>query len=340
MTRKTQQATRRARPKEVFTFPAYVLSADENEGIVEALVTTFGTYIPSHRSVLYKGAFTKTIVENFANIRVLDNHNAYSTLDVVGKPVEIREVARGELPAEFLSRYPEANGALYTKTEYLLDTPEGLGVFRRIKAEAITEYSIGFDVMKEDWGEIEINDEKVNARHIREVRLREYSPVVWGANVTKTIDAYADRGEAEQHAFDLRERADTVEAAWYEQGRYDEWEVWVWCVFDTHIILRIWDHPALSYPYYQVPYTYDEETRLVSFADEGEWTGGNYIFTPGQMAADGPAEEPTGVPPSQQQHDEHEAEPDLPLTSSREDVVTRLRQYDGALTTYLEMIGG
>lgn len=339
---KQKQQANRARPKEVFTLPAYVLEVDQEQGIVEALVTTFSTFIPSHRSVLHKGAFTKTIVENFSNIRVLDNHNAFSTLDVVGKPLEMREVLRASLPAEFLAKYPNAQGALYTKTEYLLDTPEGFGVFTRIKKGAITEYSIGFDSMKEDWGEIEVDGEQVQARNIREVRLWEYSPVIWGANVTATIDAYSEDGGHEEHEFDLRQRAREIEDAWYEQSRYDGWYVYVWTVFDTHIVLRVEDHPTLEYPFYEVPYTYDEGTRLVTFADESEWVGGNYIFTPGQFAADGPTEtENTEATPSQQEHDNPEAEPEsLPLTSSREATVTRLRRKSDVLTTYLDMIGG
>lgn len=335
----TKKKKRMHRPKEVFTLPAYILSVDEEQGIVEALVTTFGTLVESHQSVIHKGSFTKTLSENFGRIRVLDNHNAHSVLCVVGKPLEMRELTRDKLPSEFLAKYPEADGALYTKTQYLMDTKEGQGVFQRIDAGAIDEYSIGFDALKEEWGEYELADgETQRARHIREIRLWEYSPVIWGANVTRTIDAYGEQPPVEQHDFDLRKRASDVADAWHEQGRYVDWDIWVWRVYDTHIVLRAEKHPTLTYPFYEVGYTFDEETGEVTFADEDAWTGGNYVFAPGQMADEGPVEEIEASPPEQQSQEAIEAEPDTaPLTSNREAKVTALQRRGDLLDRYIAM---
>lgn len=320
------------RPKETFSLPVHIVETDPGEGIVEALVTTFGTYIEGHEAMLHPGSFKKTLNERGGQVRVLDNHNAWSVMDVIGRPLEIREVMRDDLPSEFLKKFPQASGALYTKTQFLMDTPEGFGAFTRIDNGAINEYSIGFDSTKEEWGDYKAEDgTESKIRNIREVRFWEYSPVIWGANKSKTLDTYA----LEVLDFDLRKRASEVEDAWYEQGRYDEWNVGVARVYDTHIILRVRTHPVLHFPFYQVEYTYEDETGLVTFADEADWTGGNFIFTPGEMAQDGPEEKTQSTAESQHLIDD-EAEPDqAPLTSDREAVVNSLKKRAGVIEQYL-----
>jgi hypothetical protein len=42
---------------------------------------------------------------------------------VIGRPLEVREVGRDELPEALLADYPDAQGGLLTTTQFLMDTP-------------------------------------------------------------------------------------------------------------------------------------------------------------------------------------------------------------------------
>lgn len=168
--------------------PVLVTEVDEAEGTVEAIVAVMGN-IDDGLDIIHNGSFTKTITERAKRIKVLDHHNTWSVRDVIGMPIAMREIGRDELPEELLGNYPGATGGLWTKTKYLLDTPEGKGAFERIKAGAITEYSIGFEVIQSDYSRMERGDGSTQSvRNIREIRLWEYSPVIWGMNpATQTV---------------------------------------------------------------------------------------------------------------------------------------------------------
>jgi len=171
-------------------FPVAIVDVDVDEGIVEAIVSVFGN-IDDGDEIVHPGAFSKTIAERMHRIKCVDQHRTFSVKDVLGTPLEIREVGRDELPDIILQRYPEATGGLYTKTQYLLDTEEGKGVFLRIKAGAITEYSFAYDIISSDYSRVGIGDgRKKPVRNLRELRLWEYSPVIWGMNpATATVAA-------------------------------------------------------------------------------------------------------------------------------------------------------
>jgi hypothetical protein len=174
------------RDREYKQFPATITEIDEEQGIVTAIVSVFGIE-DDGGDIIHAGAFTKTLAENGHRVRVLNSHFSLDVLSVVGKPISIREIGRDELPAAVLARYPEATGGLETVTKYLIDTPEGAGVFARIKAGAIDEYSIGFDTMQSDISHIDTPDaDPYPVRNIRQVRLWEFSPVVWGMNSATT----------------------------------------------------------------------------------------------------------------------------------------------------------
>lgn len=176
-------------PETFKAFPAKVLNIDDDQGIVEAYVSIMGN-IDDGDDIIHPNAFTKTLAENGNRIKVLDSHNNRSTLSVIGRPLEIREVGKESLPQDLLMAHPEVEAALYTKTQYLLSVPEGKGCFERIKAGMVSEYSIGFDVLDQDMSKIrdpKSGQEKV-VRNIRTLRLWEYSPVVFGMQpLTRTL---------------------------------------------------------------------------------------------------------------------------------------------------------
>ena len=167
--------------KETKIFPGYVMKADEDTGIVEAYVSVMGIVdedIPP--DMIENGAFKKTIQERGPagsnKIRVLHQHRWD---EVVGKPIELVEHSRDQLPTELLEKFPGATGGLFTKTQFVLDVQRAREDFALYKAGAMDEWSIGFDTLDSD---MDKDDNSVAFRRIKEVRLWEYSPVTWGAN--------------------------------------------------------------------------------------------------------------------------------------------------------------
>lgn len=168
--------------------PFFITKIDADLGIVEAIVSVFGV-VDLGGDMIMPGAFSKTIVENTKSIRVCDLHNTFSIFNVLGMPTQMKEVGREELPEQVRNEFPTATGGLWTQTQYLIDTPEGKGAFARIKAGAINEYSIGYQVLDWNYDEILIDGKKVRIRILRSIKLWEYSPVIWGMNqATATSD--------------------------------------------------------------------------------------------------------------------------------------------------------
>lgn len=183
-----------AREMENKRFPGFIIKADEATGIVEAIVSVTGI-CDLGDDIIQAGAYAKTITERGRKVRVLNAHNTFSILNVIGKPLELREIGRDALPAEVLEQYPEATGGLWTKTQYLMDTPEGKGAFVRISTGAIDEYSIGFNAMQYEFRKMAVAQGEKTVRLIKEVRLWEYSPVLWGMNpATATVSAKHGEG--------------------------------------------------------------------------------------------------------------------------------------------------
>ncbi len=183
--------------KETKRFPGYVMKADEDTGIVEAYVSVMGIIdedIPP--DMIENGSYTKTIQERGpagANrIRVLHQHRWD---EVVGKPVELVEHSRDQLPAELLEKYPNATGGLFTKTQFILDVQRAREDFALYKSGAMSEWSVGIDVLQH---EMDKTEDGATFRRIKEICLWEYSPVTWGANqatITTAVKEADIRGD-------------------------------------------------------------------------------------------------------------------------------------------------
>lgn len=178
-------------PKETksFTVPTEAKVMDEAQGIVEHIVAVMGN-LDRVGDIIHPGAFSKSLQDRGLKVKVLDHHNTSSALNIVGKPIALKELTRDELPPELLAQFPEATGALWATTQFLVDTPEGAGIFARIKAGACDQYSIGYDPIVADYSTVEKDGVKSSVRNLREIRLWEYSAVVFGANpATNTLSA-------------------------------------------------------------------------------------------------------------------------------------------------------
>lgn len=165
-----------------------VTKLDDVQGIVEHVVAVMGN-TDLGGDVIHPGAFAKTLNERGGKVRVLDLHRTDSIMRAIGKPVALREVSTAELPPQVKAAYPTANGALLATTQFLMSTPEGKGAFERLKAGLIDEWSFGYDAISPDFSK---GADGKTVRNLREVRLWEYSPVLWGMNpATATLGAKA-----------------------------------------------------------------------------------------------------------------------------------------------------
>ncbi len=193
-------------PKEHKSIRPYQLKVDEEKGIVEEIVAVMGN-VDEGDDVIHNGAFAKTIQERIGKIRVLDQHNTDSIMRIVGKPLEMRELGKAELPLELLAEYPEATGGLYAKTQYFMDTPEGKGAFIRARNRAV-EYSIGYDPLDIDYSKVTGKDGKPQTvRNLRTIKLYEYSPVLWGMNpATMTLSSKETEGSDEEKPVDVTDK--------------------------------------------------------------------------------------------------------------------------------------
>lgn len=137
-------------------------SADENTGEFSGYAAVFGN-VDSGGDVIEKGAFTKTIAEDFARIKILSQHNSYDL--PVGKPLELREDEKG----------------LYIRGK-ISDTQTGRDIRTLLKDGVLAELSIGYDAVSFDY------DSETGVRHLREIKLWEVSIVTWAMNDQATID--------------------------------------------------------------------------------------------------------------------------------------------------------
>jgi len=197
MTKKSQFDYRKSDKYESKSFPMAIKSIDEAKGIVEHIVAITGN-IDDVDDRIERGAFAKTILERAGRIRVLDHHNYTSVTNIVGKPLELREVDRSELPPEVLSNAPDATGGLLARTKYAIETQKGREIFELVKGGYAPETSIGYDPIVWEYETIGEGKNQRPIRILKEIRLWEYSNVTWGANpATHTVSAKA-KGETEK----------------------------------------------------------------------------------------------------------------------------------------------
>ena len=169
--------------------PMFVKRVDAEEGIVEHVIAVMGN-LDSGDDIIDPGAFSKTVVENGRRVRVLDNHQTDSALRVVGKPLILREISRVELPQKVIDYAPDATGGLLAITQYAMDTGAGRDMFHLVKGGFVPETSIGYDALNVEFRDVERDGRRVKARVLKEIRLWEYSNVIWGMNeATATLSA-------------------------------------------------------------------------------------------------------------------------------------------------------
>jgi HK97 family phage prohead protease len=170
-------------------------SVDLEQGTFEGYASTFGV-VDEYDEVVEPGAFTKTIRERGHRVKICWQHN----WDVpIGKPLLMEEHGRDRLPVTLLARAPEATGGLFVKGKISLTT-QGTDSLILMRDGVVDELSIGYDEVKSDYSE----SGDVRLRHLREIRLWEFSPVTWGANHAAVITAVKRLGLPDDVMAELR----------------------------------------------------------------------------------------------------------------------------------------
>lgn len=151
-----------------FKSASAISDIDDEQGIVKGLGSVFGN-VDSDGDVIEKGAYSKTIQENKGRIKYLYQHRLDKP---VGSMKELNETNEG---LEFVAQ-------IATKTTL------GRDVFEMIKAGVVTENSVGFSTVKQQFD----NEKKIN--YIKEVKLWEISAVTLAANPLAIISGAKGEG--------------------------------------------------------------------------------------------------------------------------------------------------
>ena len=177
--------------------PFEIKSFDEEQGIFEGYAAVF-SLVDDGDDIIEPGAFTKTLAEwgplGKSRIKILALHN--DKWLPIGKPLELREEPYG----------------LYVKGK-ISDTSMGKDVKILLKDMVLTELSIGYDAMKYDY-------DKAGKRHLKEVRLYEFSPVIWAMNQAATVTGY--KAAANNKTLPLAEK----ELPWDESAAHKRVKAW------------------------------------------------------------------------------------------------------------------
>lgn len=157
--RKSEPQTE-AREYKAFKFA--IESADDESGEFSGYAAVFGNEDDGH-DIIQKGAFTKTIVDDFDRIKILSQHESYDL--PIGKPLELREDEKG----------------LYIKGK-ISNTQKGRDILTLMRDGVLNELSIGYDAVGVEF------DGKTGVRYLKEIKLWEVSIVTWAMNDQAKID--------------------------------------------------------------------------------------------------------------------------------------------------------
>ena len=147
--------------REYKSFKFELESADES-GEFSGYAAVFGNK-DSGGDIIEKGAFSKTIREDFDRIKILSQHTDCEL--PIGKPLELREDDKG----------------LFIRGK-ISDTAKGRDIQTLMKDGVLNELSVGYDAVEFDY------DSEQGARRLKEIKLWEVSIVTWAMNDQAKID--------------------------------------------------------------------------------------------------------------------------------------------------------
>lgn len=167
--------------------------------------------------IIMPGAYTKTLLERGDRLRWLWQHSwEHPPIAAID---EVVSVDRGDLPAKVTSKFPEATGGLRVKRTYL-QTQRADEVLAGIAAGALDEMSIGYDAIAVEYPDNLVVGGRAAWRILNEVRLWEFSDVLWGMN-SATTNAKSLLTEPDDTLYELLKSSGRLSAvvAAYEQEK-------------------------------------------------------------------------------------------------------------------------
>lgn len=173
-----------------------LLDTDDATGVVEAIVSVTG--VRDHDDdIIEPGAYAKTLTRRTP--KGVFHHDWHKW---ASKTLLIQEWMPGDSRLPKTTKdgktWPADAGALYVKTQYNLATTQGRDAFENVKFYGPEcEWSVGYRVPsgKSTRG-------KDGVRHIKEIDLFEYSPVLFGANSMSSTLAVKSLDTAESADID------------------------------------------------------------------------------------------------------------------------------------------
>lgn len=171
-----------ASTREYKSFKFELESADDESGEFSGYAAVFGN-VDSGRDVIEKGAFSKTIREDFDRIKILSQHNDCEL--PIGKPLELREDEKG----------------LYIRGK-ISDTHKGRDIRTLLRDGVLNELSIGYDAIDFEY------DGENGIRHLNEVKLWEVSIVTWAMNDLAKIEEV----KSEEAASELKQLTEDLKS--------------------------------------------------------------------------------------------------------------------------------
>lgn len=148
--------------REYKSFKFAIESANDESGEFSGYAAVFSNEDEGH-DIIQKGAFAKTIAEDFDRIKILSQHESYDL--PIGKPLELREDEKG----------------LYIKGK-ISNTSKGRDILTLMRDGVLNELSIGYDAVAVEF------DGKTGIRYLKEIKLWEVSIVTWAMNDQAKID--------------------------------------------------------------------------------------------------------------------------------------------------------
>lgn len=131
------------------------IKADESQNIIEGYGSIFGN-IDSHKDIVMKGAFTKTVSERKDKIKMLWQHEIK---EPIGRMLDIYEDQKG----------------LFFKAK-ISETETGKKAMILMRDGVLDELSIGYSTIKEEY------DSQKNVNLLKELKLYEISTVTFASN--------------------------------------------------------------------------------------------------------------------------------------------------------------
>lgn len=151
-------------------------AVDDDKNIFEGYASVFRNK-DSHGDIIEPNAFAKTIQERGHRVKVLWQHDMFTP---IGKAIHLEE----------------DNHGLFVRAK-ISETEEGKKAMTLIKDGVIDELSIGYSVIKDEY------DNETGIRHLKELKLYEFSPVTFASNDQAIITGVKNEGELTRYLYRL-----------------------------------------------------------------------------------------------------------------------------------------